>query len=82
MNRRKEPELNIRSRSRPLPDNYICIAPEESLMVFDYLRGREDVDKTLVALHVHLCLHCHETIMSLKDIDKARKDQLMMADAL
>jgi hypothetical protein len=47
-------------------------------MVFDFLRGRDDVDKRLIALHVHLCAQCQETIMNLKDIDEARKGELML----
>jgi hypothetical protein len=46
-------------------------------MVLDYLRGHEDVDKRLVALHVHLCARCQETVMNLKDIDEALKETLV-----
>jgi hypothetical protein len=78
----KRSERIIRPRSKRLPDDYLCIAPEESLMVFDYLRGREDVDKIIVAHHVHLCVRCQQTVMSLKDIDNARKSELMIAETL
>ncbi len=74
---RKKPGRILRPRSKPVPDEYVCIAPDESLMVLDYLRGHEDVDKRLVALHVHLCARCQETVMNLKDIDEALKETLV-----
>jgi len=63
---------------QPLPDDYVCIAPEESLMVFDYLNGRKNVDKRLVALHVNLCDQCQETVKALKNIDESLKEQLLV----
>lgn len=62
---------------RSLPTDYVCIAPEEALLVFDYLRGRKDVDERLVALHLHLCDRCQETVKNLKDIDEALKMALV-----
>lgn len=66
---------------RPLPDDYVCIAPAESLMVFDYLKGK-DVDKRLVALHVHLCLRCQETVKNMKDIDEVLKEELLVEEVI
>jgi hypothetical protein len=67
---------------RRLPDNYICIAPEESLMVFDYLNGRRDVDKKLVALHLNLCHQCQDAADSMRVMDDAVKERLALALAL
>jgi len=67
---------------QPLPNNYVCIAPEESQIVFNYLSGLEDADEAIVTLHVKLCARCQETIMRFQDIDRARKVQLRMAEAL
>lgn len=76
----KEPERANGATKRRLPDNYICIAPEESLIVFDYLNGqRQDVDEKLVALHLNLCLQCQETADSLRVIDDAIKERLAVA---
>jgi len=61
---------------QPLPDDYVCIAPSESLLVFDYLKGKV-VDKRLVALHVNLCYRCQETVKSMKDIDEVLKELLV-----
>jgi len=77
MSRNKSGRL-VRPRSKPVPDDFECIAPEESLIVFDFLRGRDDVDKRLAAIHVNLCAQCYETVMNLKDIDEARKEQLVV----
>lgn len=67
---------------QPLPNNYICIAPEESQIVFNYLIGQEDADEAIVTLHVKLCARCQETIMRFQDIDRAREVQLKVAEAL
>jgi len=64
---------------RRLPDNYICIAPEESLMVFDYLNGRRDVDEKLVALHLNLCHQCQDTADSMRVLNEAVKERLAVA---
>lgn len=62
---------------QPLPEDFICIAPAESLMLFDYLkRRRKDIDKRLVAVHLHLCYQCQETAKDMKDIDEALLKEL------
>lgn len=78
MSRQKQHGQMTRPRPKQaLPDDFVCIAPEESIMVFDYLYGRNKVDKQLVALHVNLCDQCQENVKALKDIDEALKEELL-----
>lgn len=62
---------------KELPDDYECIAPDESELVFAYVRGHKEIDERLVTLHVHLCALCHETIKNMKDIDEAMRHALV-----
>lgn len=79
MSRQKQHGQMTRPRPKQaLPDDFVCIAPEESLMVFDYLYGRKNVDKKLVALHVNLCDQCQESVKALRDIDESLKEQLFL----
>lgn len=79
MSRQKQHGQITRPRPKqPLPEDFVCIAPEESLMVFDYLYGRRNVDKRLVALHVNLCDQCQENVKTLKNIDETLKEQLLV----
>ena len=73
---KKRRRTNTPAPKRPLPNNYICIDPVESLMVFDYLNGRREVDKNIVALHLNLCYQCQDAVETLRIIDDAIKEKL------
>ena len=57
---------------RQLPDNFICIAPEEARHVLDWLNGSAlEHEKEIAVLHFNLCLHCQEAVAELKLIKEA-----------
>jgi len=58
-------------RRRRLPKEYVCIAPEESPQVFDWLNGAgTNGDKEVAEVHLRLCFHCQESVARLIRIDE------------
>src|SRR5687767_14560932 len=57
---------------RPLPKDFICIAPEEAKHVFDWLNGSiHEHEKKIAKLHFQLCLHCQEAVAQLRSFKAA-----------
>ena len=54
-------------RTRRMPSRYVCVDPEESARVFDYLNGingsKSGKEKALV--HLNLCLRCKDAAAAL-----------------
>ena len=58
-------------RRRSLPKEYICIAPNDSQLVFDWLNGACDAaNKEAAEVHLRLCFHCQEAVARLMRIDE------------
>lgn len=47
--------------SQPIED-YLCVDPEQGMLVFDWLNGFDDEAKETVVLHLRICLHCREAV--------------------
>lgn len=61
--KKKKPAPGIR---RQLPEDFVCIAPDESKHVVDWLSGLAgEHEKEIAQLHYHLCLHCQEATRQL-----------------
>lgn len=60
---------------RPLPKDFICIAPDEAGHVFDVINGSaQEHEKEIAKLHFHLCLHCQEAVARLHLIEESLSD--------
>ena len=60
------------AKRRRLPEEYICIAPDESPQVFDWLNGAEmNGEKEVAEVHLRLCFHCQEAVARRLRIDEA-----------
>jgi hypothetical protein len=65
---------------RPLPTEFVCIAPDEIQYVLDFIRGLADEhEKEIAKLHFHLCMHCQEMVAELRLIKEAaqRRKELL-----
>lgn len=69
---KKKPSPSARRR---LPENYVCIAPDEAQHVIDFIIGSDHRHEEIAKLHFHLCLHCQEKVARLHLINKAAKDR-------
>ena len=71
----KEARLGAK-RGRPLPKEYICIAPDEAQLVFDWLNGAAGEEiKEIAKVHLRLCFHCQEAVSNLMRIDEEFRDK-------
>jgi hypothetical protein len=71
--RKKKPR---RGGRRPLPKDFVCIAPDEIQYVLDFIRGlADDHHKEVAKLHFHLCMHCQEMVAELRLINEAAKQR-------
>lgn len=43
-----------------VPEDFICIDPEQKSLVFDFLNGFNQEVEELAMLHLRLCLYCRE----------------------
>lgn len=53
-----------------VPEDFICIDPEQKPLVFDFLNGFEQNLKETVLLHLRLCLHCREIAGTVLKINR------------
>lgn len=83
-NRRSRNDEVPTAEPRQLPDEYVCIAPDEAVQLFDYLNKADDkVDQELVAVHLGLCLHCQEAVAALTTLDSTlRKRRRKLEEVL
>lgn len=67
-------KAGAKRRRRPLPEQYICIAPAEAPLVFDWLNGAGiEADKELAEIHLKLCFHCQEAVARWMIVDEKFK---------
>lgn len=53
-----------------VPEDFICIDPEQKLLVFDFLNGFKQDVKNIALLHLKLCLHCREIAATVLKINR------------
>jgi hypothetical protein len=64
-------KVGAKRRRRPLPEEYICIAPAEAPLVFDWLNGAGfEADKEFAEIHLKLCFHCQEAVARWMMLDE------------
>lgn len=49
-------------------EDYVCVDPEQGIVVFDWLNGFNNEAKEMVALHLRLCLHCREAVADWRSL--------------
>ncbi|HEX8847748.1 MAG TPA: hypothetical protein VF791_24115 [Pyrinomonadaceae bacterium] len=53
-----------------VPEDFICIDPEQKPLVFDFLNGFKQELKEAALLHLRLCLHCREIAATVLKINR------------
>jgi len=43
-------------------EDYLCVDPDQGILVFDWLNGLHSEAKEAVMLHLRICLHCREAL--------------------
>jgi hypothetical protein len=43
-------------------EHYVCVDPDQGILVFDWLNGLHSEAKEAAALHLKICLHCREAL--------------------
>ena len=67
-------------RPRPLPKEFVCVDPDAAEQLFDFLNGaNKAVNKEAVAVHLRLCFRCQESVLHMKDINKALLQEILVS---
>ncbi|HLL70930.1 MAG TPA: hypothetical protein VK363_05820 [Pyrinomonadaceae bacterium] len=53
-----------------VPEDFICIDPEQKPLVFDFLNGFKQELKEAALIHLRLCLHCREIAATVLKINR------------
>lgn len=53
-----------------VPEDFICIDPEQQPLVFDFLNNSNQDIKETALMHLELCLHCREVAATIIKIKK------------
>lgn len=60
----------IQDEKPEVPEDFICIDPEQKPLVFDFLNGFKQDLKEVALLHLRLCLHCREMAATVLKINR------------
>lgn len=68
----RKKQTGMEDEQPEVPEDFICIDPEQKPVVLDFLKGSEQDLKEAALLHLRLCLHCREmaeTVLKIKRLE-------------
>lgn len=74
---KKKKKPGTRRRTRPLPEQFICIAPTEAPLVFDWLKGAgSEAQNEIAEIHLRLCFQCQEAVITMMRLNSEFRENV------